>query len=347
MNQESFIYKFLLSPEFRKWRYIALAAFFTAVSLNQAMVGYRDIRPQMGNNVYWITGVTILVYILVVFWSSRVVVKYLLSGKYLRFVAYVVLSAFLFLSIPNLTFYTYIDGYDFLSKNVLIDNISAYVIYLLCISGVFIPFFLRNWMISNQQLNELKIKQKTSQVEQFKEQINPASFFKILNRSKSCVKTEPDKASAMLMKFSQLLRYQLYDCNRAQVLLTSEVSFVQNFLELERLHSAKFDYKLSVAGNINGIFVPPSVLLPYIQNVINTFDDDEKQRKIEIQIGTLNTTIRVELKISNVGNTILLQKELLKVRERLNALYKDGYVLSVSADRLTDEVVIMLELTNK
>lgn len=346
MNQDSFIYKFLLSPKFRKWRYVSLVVFFTAVSLNQAMVGYKDIYPLMGGNIYWITAVTILVYILVIFFGSIVFVKYLLSGKYVLFLICVVLSSFLFLSIPNLTFYTYIDGYNFLSKSVLIDNISAYVIYLLCISGVFIPVFLRNWLVSNQQLNELKIKKETSQVEQFKEQINPASFFKILNRSKSYVKTEPDKASAMLMKFSQLLRYQLYDCNRAQVLLTSEVSFVQNFLELERLHSTKFDYKLSVTGNINGIFVPPSVLLPYIQNVINTFDNEDKKRNIEIQIDALDATIRIVLRISNAGNAILLQKELLKVRERLNTLYKESYVLQVSTDRLTDEIVIMLELTS-
>lgn len=301
----------------------------------------------MGNNVYWVLALTILVYIITVYLMSKIVVRYLLLGKYTQFLVCVILCSFFYLSIPNLTYDTYIEGYDLLSESVLIDNISAYVIYLLCISGVFIPIFLRNWMISNQQLNELKIKQESSQVEQFKEQINPASFFKILNRSKSFVKTEPDKASAMLMKFGQLLRYQLYDCNRSLVLLTSEISFVKNFLDLEKLHSIKFDYELNVEGNMNGIFIPPSILLPYIQNVINTFDNEERNRKIKIDISTSDEFITVMLRISGMDNTILLEKELCKVRERLNTLYKESYMLTLLPEKLTGEIEIILELDKK
>lgn len=344
MNQESFIYKFLLSPTFRKWRYLTLIVFFTIVSLNQAVVGYKEFIPQMGYNLYWILAITILVYIATVFLVLKKIEKYLLAGRYTLFVIYVILCAVLFLSISNLTYDTYVDGYDLFSKSVLLDNISAFVVYLLCISGMFIPVFLKNWMISNQQLNDLKIKQKSSQVEQFKEQINPASFFKILNRSKSYVKTEPERASAMLMKFGQLLRYQLYDSNRTQVLLSSEISFVRNFLELEKLHASMFDYELDVEGNIHGIFVPPSVLLPYVQNVINTFDDEAKFQKIKIQINMLEETILVILRISDIGNGKLLQKELSKVRDRLNSLYKERYTLTVSTDKHTDEVEIMLAL---
>ncbi|MFV0332413.1 MAG: hypothetical protein ACK5M3_12010 [Dysgonomonas sp.] len=200
MDEQPLMYKFLLAPQFRIWRYLALVVFFTIVSLNQALAGYKDIIPLMGNNIYWIVAGTIFFYLVTVFIIKKIVLKHLLSGKYLLFVFYIILCATLFTAASNIIYNSYITDYNFFSKITIIDNLSAFTIYVLAILGVVIPAFLRNWMISNQHLNQLKIKQASSQIEQFKEQINPPSFFKILRRSKDFVKTEPDKASAMLIK---------------------------------------------------------------------------------------------------------------------------------------------------
>lgn len=345
MNQESIIYKFLLSPRFRKWRYLALVTFFAVISLNQALVGYKDFFHLMGNDIYWITAVSIAVYIAVVFLTSKIVAKYLISGDYILLILCIFLCASFFQAIQVIVDNLYLDDYDFFSESSLIDNISAYIIYLLCISGVFIPVFLKNWLISNQQLNELKIKQESSRVEQLKEQVNPASFFRILSRSKSFVKTEPDKASDILIKFGHLLRYQLYDCNRPLVLLSSEITFVRNFLELEMLCSAGSDYELIIDGNVNMKFIPPSILLPYVQNVINTFDNEQAGRKIVVRINTLKDNITVVLRLAGTYNTFLLQKGLLKIRERLDFLYKERYSLNMLKEKPNNEIEIILILT--
>lgn len=330
MQQQSFIYKLLLSPKFRILRYGLLFTFFVIVSLNQALVGYKYIMPLMGNNVYWIVIVTILVYIISVFFIMRRIMRYLLSNKYIKLVFSIVLCALLFTLVPNIVYFVYVDNYDLLSSNVIIDNLSAYTIYLLCISGVIIPIFLRNWLISKQELNQLKQKQEQSEVEHLKEQINPSAFFKILHQSSILVKEQPAKASAMLMKLSQLLRYQLYDCNRNQVLLTAEISFLRNFLELESLYSPNFSYSLEVRGNANTIFIPPSILLPYVQCIINTLDSQTESPTVDIIIDVNDKDISFGTQIRGMHNIILLKKELLSIKERLERLYKDQYSLSVT-----------------
>lgn len=342
MNQQSFIYKFLLTPQFRVWRYLALIIFFTIVSLNQALTGYKDIIPLMGRNIYWIVSGTILFYIMTVFLVLRTILKYLLSGKYILFIISIILCAASFTAIPNIVSTVYIDGYDLFSETTIIDNLSAFVIYILCISGVIIPVFLRNWMISNQHLGLLKIKQESSQVEQLKEQINPTSFFKILNKSGSLVKTDPDKASTMLMKLGQLLRYQLYDCNRAQVLVSAEISFLRNFLDLEKLYSPKFNYTINPVGNINGIFISPSILLPYVQNIMNTINYDREMQTMDIQINNLDKSIQIIISITITSNSSL-QRELLKVEERLNTLYRDHYKLIVSDKNENTKISLELD----
>lgn len=344
MHQESFIYKFLLSPKFRVWRYIALLFIFSIVSCNQAFAGYKKIMPQMGNNVYWIVVVTILSYIIVVYFFSRIAVKYLLSTKYIRFIICIIICALIFTTIPNLVFAYYIENYDIWSEYVFIDNLSAFALYLLCISGIIIPIFLKNWILSNQHLNELKTKQESSQKEQLKEQINPTSFFKILNKSGSLVKIDPDKASAMLMKLGQLLRYQLYDCNRTQVLLSAEISFLRNFLDMENLYSSEHIYTINTTGNANGILIYPSILLPFVQGAINSVRKESDYQTLNIHIDIHNHSISVMIKICHRNNISLNNKELLNIKNRLDTVYKNRYKLNITNSKTSEETEINLIL---
>lgn len=339
MSQQSIVYNLLVSPRFRVLRYITLVTFFTIVNLNQALVGYEAFIPQMGNNVYWIVIGTILIYMIVVYFFFRKVLKDLSKGMYTQFVLSTIACALFFTAIGGFVYYIYQDDYNLFSNATIIDNLSAFTIYLFCISGVFIPVFIRNWMTSNQHLNHLKVKQKNSQVEQLKEQINPSSFFEVLNKSRSLVKSEPERASAMLMKLGQLLRYQLYDCNRAQVLLNAEISFLRNFLELKKLYSPTFNYSLVTTGNINGIFMAPTILLPYVQSMINETENSEEQQNIDIQVENFNDTINITLNLSGNDDAATVEKKLVKVKERLDTLYANRYGLIVYGNDSVSKIV--------
>jgi len=270
----------------------------------------------------------------------------LMSGKYVKFVISIICCALLFTIIPNIVFFIYDKSFQPLSEVTIVDNISAFVIFILCISGVIIPVFLKNWMESNLHLNHLKIKQESSQVEQLKEQINPDSFFKILNKSGSLVKSDPAKASAMLMKLGQLLRYQLYDCNREEVFLTAEISFLRNFLALESMYSPKFSYSIETKGNLNGIFMSPSVLLPYVQSVINCFNDDKAVHNIDVQVNSLEEKISIQLLITGIYQK-KLENELLKMRQRLDTLYKGHYKIDIADNQTTGKIEVVLNLDKK
>lgn len=343
MDQQSFIYKFLLVPQFRVWRYIALVVFFIVISTNQVLFGYEQFFPLMGNDAYWIILGLVVMYLISVYLILKIILKYSASGRYLRLILSVILCSLFFTIVTSIPFIQYEENYNFLSASQLIDNLSAFVVYILCVSGVIIPVFLKNWVEVNLHLNQLKIKHASSQVEQFKEQINPPSFFKILSSSKNMVKIEPDKASEMLLKLSQLLRYQLYDCNREQVLLNGELSFLKNFLELEKLHSSKFNYTITVEGNINGVLVSPLILLPYLQGVVNAFDVEKESHIIDVRLGFANEIVYLDLSISGFSND-LLNKELKEIRTRLNTLYRDRYKLMLSEGLTGEKTEVTLQL---
>ena len=107
-----------------------------------------------------------------------------------------------------------------------------------------------------------------SEVEQLKEQVSPELLFKTLHHSGELTLTEPEKASKMLMKLSQLLRYQLYDCSRQKVLLSSEIAFLTNYLTLEQSSLPQFRYQFTSEGEVNRMLVPPLLFIPFVQHIM-------------------------------------------------------------------------------
>ena len=198
-------------------------------------------------------------------------------------------------------------------------------------------------MISNQRINELEKKRMFSEVERLKDQINPSSFFKTLNKTGMLVKTEPDKASGMLMKLSQLLRYQLYDCNREKVMLKSEITFLRNYLELESMYSPDFHYKIK-ENIISNVFIAPSILLPYVQSVVNIISHEKGNLDLDIYISNEDKFIKIEIRVSGLYEEKLVGSELAKVKIRLDTLYKNHYKLELVGNTASSSTVISLIL---
>lgn len=78
-------------------------------------------------------------------------------------------------------------------------------------------------------------------------------------------KSEPEKAADMVLRLSQLLRYQLYDGARDKVLLNSEITFLNNYLALEKFYSDSFDYRIVSETELTGVLIPPLLLVAIIQ----------------------------------------------------------------------------------
>ena len=123
-------------------------------------------------------------------------------------------------------------------------------------------------MLDTQLINELERSKTLTELEQLKNQINPHFLFNMLNNANVLTKKDPEKASQVLMKLSDLLRYQLYDSSRDKVLLTSDIHFLEDFLNLEKVRRDNFDYMISKEGNLSGVFIPPLLFISFVENAV-------------------------------------------------------------------------------
>jgi Histidine kinase len=126
----------------------------------------------------------------------------------------------------------------------------------------------KKWINDVQRMNELQQTNLKAELEQLKSQVNPHFLFNTLNNVLVLTKTDPDKASQVLLGLSDLLRYQLYDSAKDKILLSKDIAFMQNLLALEKIRKNDFEYTIHTEGNVDGQLLPPFLFIPFVENAI-------------------------------------------------------------------------------
>ncbi len=126
----------------------------------------------------------------------------------------------------------------------------------------------KKWINDVHRMSELQEINLRTEMEQLKSQVNPHFLFNTLNNLLVLTRTNPEKASKVLLGLSDLLRYQLYDSARDKISLTKDIEFIQNLLALEKIRKNDFEYQVNSEGDMNMITLPPFLFIPFVENAI-------------------------------------------------------------------------------
>jgi LytS/YehU family sensor histidine kinase len=147
-------------------------------------------------------------------------------------------------------------------REYMLFGVSALLLVIIILAIVLIR---QNRMKSAHQA--LILEQKL-----LRSQMNPHFIFNTLASIQNFILQEdPDKASKYLSKFSKLVRNILDNSVEEYVTLDSEISTVENYLELQKMrYTGKFDYSLLLDEKINAeeIYLPPMLCQPFIENAL-------------------------------------------------------------------------------
>jgi two-component system, LytTR family, sensor kinase len=198
----------------------------------------------------------------------------------------------------------------------------------------------KNWIqtVRNQQLLE-KEKLET-ELKFLKNQFNPHFLFNTINSIFFLIHKNPDRASDALAKFSELLRYQLYECNDFQIPLTNEITYIENFIELEKLRqNDHLKVELDLDRHQSGALgIAPFVLMIFVENAFKHVSRDSVGSNwIKIRLGLREQ--QLDFHVSNSASLFAVIDVLnyggigLKnVQRRLDLMYPDQYELDIQKD---------------
>ncbi len=90
----------------------------------------------------------------------------------------------------------------------------------------------RNETIEKRQ-KELEKEKLNSELAFLKNQISPHFFFNTLNNIYSLIGINTEDAQNAVLKLSKLMRYLLYDSEQGLSQLSSEIDFMNNYIDLD------------------------------------------------------------------------------------------------------------------
>lgn len=309
---ENVLFRFLISPERRLFRHMLLIGFIGIVLYNST--------PVIDNPM------VIFLYFIILFYVNMYVLvpKLLFRNKNIEYC----------LSVIGIVVVLAVCGYffnPFNKENGLNIPLFSFLTVLLLAASASIKLFQKG-MIDKQLIYELKQSQTYAELEQLKNQINPHFLFNMLNNANVLTKKDPDKASEVLMKLSDLLRYQLYDSARDKVLLTSDIRFLEDFLNLEKVRRDSFDFLISKEGDLSGVQIPPLLLISFVENAVKHNNDATKSSYVNLYFDVRNgelffRCINSKPMLKTTGNTGGLG--LVNVKRRLELLFPAAHRLSI------------------
>lgn len=264
--------------------------------------------------------------------------KLFLKGKYFTFVISSILICIIASLLNSYVAQLYITliSPNFQFKSALI-NIIAHTINNLTTATLFVIIILIEYYINKEQKNRQLEKERLEYELNFlKAQMNPHFMFNALNSIYFLMDKNIDQSKDVLLKFSSLLRYQLYDCSAEKSDLRKEFDFLSNYIELEKIRNCeniKVEFNKPILEKT--YFLSPLLLIPFVENAfkyVSHFTDKPNYISVNCAVfedswffftveNSFNSSDEKELNSSGLG--------IVNVKRRLEILYPDSHILDI------------------
>jgi LytS/YehU family sensor histidine kinase len=120
-----------------------------------------------------------------------------------------------------------------------------------------------------RQMKEAEIadKQNESELELLRSQISPHFLFNTLNNLYGLSITQHEKIPSLIVKLSDLLRYSVYNTKQSFVLLSDELSYIHNYIDLEKIRvGERLVLNMHIEEQTGDIRIAPLLLIVFIEN---------------------------------------------------------------------------------
>jgi len=193
-------------------------------------------------------------------------------------------------------------------------------------------YVTQKWAEQQEQVKNSHINQLQTELKYLRLQINPHFLFNGLNTVYGSIDMANSQARNMLVQFSDLLRYNLYEADVDFIALEKEIKYLRNYVDLQK---ARSNDNLEVTLDINyqdvSVKVAPLIFMAFVENAFKYVSRDDNainhirismdQKPGKINFVCENTYDESESSEGGIG--------LMNARRRLELLYKDRYQLDI------------------
>ncbi|MEJ7673496.1 MAG: histidine kinase [Chitinophagaceae bacterium] len=146
---------------------------------------------------------------------------------------------------PNDTFVLFDEDF----KSRIYDNVIPH--FLLVITGAAFKLLL-DYAKAQRRLGEMAKEKAEAELIFLKSQMNPHFLFNALNSVYFLIDKNNPQARNALHKFSDMLRYQLYEIKDEKIPIEKEMDYLKDYIDVQRLRRENSSIKVNIDTRMKG-----------------------------------------------------------------------------------------------
>ncbi len=210
-------------------------------------------------------------------------------------------------------------------------------------------FYIEHHTIEQNHANLQRIHLE-AQIKLLQDQINPHLMFNVLNHIHILMQRNVALASDLLIQFSDILRYQLYECNREFVDLEREIKYLKDLVAIEQVRWGD-ELEVQCQWDIQNPkqHITPLLLVPLIENAFKHVARMPNEKGY-IHLSCKQQEKTLELRIENSYSPAYKTPShsqglgLTNVRKRLSIQYPDRHQLNIKKTDHRFSLLLQLQL---
>jgi len=169
----------------------------------------------------------------------------------------------------------------------------------------------------------------SARLAELQSRIRPHFLFNTINNLYAISLLNPEKAIRIIGRIKAVLQFIIHEIQNEFTALESEISFVKNYIQLEKLrYGNRLKIDFIIDGHIENVQIPPMALFFVVENSFkHGSSPDSGNPWIHIWVKTINNKLSIQ--VENSKPTGYLKKKpvsqtLANLRKRLHMIYKPG-----------------------
>lgn len=232
-------------------------------------------------------------------------------------------------------------------KARIYDNVIPH--FFLVIAGA--AFKLMFDQLSLQKkIAELAKENAEAELNFLKSQINPHFLFNSLNSVYFLIdKNNPDARQA-LHKFSDMLRYQLYEANGEKIPIEKEVTYLRDYVHLQQLRKDEnYKVQFNCSSDVKNFSIEPLLLIPFVENAFKHISHKtDGNNFVKLDLSRSNGYFVFAVENSHEKGIFTTEKHggigMNNVKRRLELLYPGSHQLKVDDEANTFKINLVLKI---
>jgi sensor histidine kinase YesM len=208
----------------------------------------------------------------------------------------------------------------------------------------------KEWYFQREALRRIELEKLNTELQYLKAQINPHFLFNSINTIYFQIDKENKIARETLSAFSEMLRYQLYECGVKEISIDREVNYLRNYVGLQKLRKDEnYEIVLACSEKVKGFSIAPLLLIPFVENAFKHVSHHAGGNQIRITLDRNDNRFLV-----NIFNTKQVKPKngvphdgigLKNVTRMLELLYRDKHKLSINSSDSTYEIDLVIDIS--